>query len=79
MERRVRGQDGIEWVCVRALAAVEGDHAPAAAEGGEGTVPVVCSPSREEPTVRLALPEGWEDGLSDEELLHAVAQARIGA
>ena len=79
MERSVRGEDGIEWVCVQALAGGAGSDVSGLGAGEAKTVPVVCSPSREEATVRLALPEGWEAGLSDEELLHAIAQGRAGA
>lgn len=85
MERKVRGEDGIEWACVQAFAGVANttgsevaDEAVGHATNPDGKVPVVCTPSREEPTIRLELPLGWAARLSDEDLLHAIAQARIG-
>ncbi len=86
MEREVRGEDGISWTFTQAYAGVSGtagaEAAGRAAEQSKdqsGAVPVVCTPSREEETVRLHLPEGWVEKLSDEDLLHALAQARLGA
>lgn len=83
MERKVTDRGQVEWSCVRAYAGVaETTGSGAASEamsrtiGRAGTVPVVCTPSREEATVRLELPEGWAEELSDEELLQALEQAR---
>jgi hypothetical protein len=45
-------------------------------ESGEGTVPVVCTPSGGEQSVRVELPKGWEDRMSDEDLLAAIAATR---
>jgi hypothetical protein len=83
LERKVRDREGIEWTCVQAYAGVaQTAAAGAAAEAadrtvsGEGTVPVVCTPSGAEATVRLELPKEWAEGMSDEELLRALAEAR---
>ena len=86
MERKVRDEDDIEWTCVQAYAGVARTAAAGAAAeasgrtvSAAGTVPVVCTPSRAEPTVRLDLPEGWADQLSDADLLRALAAARRGS
>ena len=83
MERNVRDEDNIEWACVQAYSGVArtaGAEAAAEASGltrsEAGTVPVVCTPSRAEQTMRLELPDGWAEALSDEELLQALAKAR---
>jgi hypothetical protein len=86
MERAVKDEGGITWTLVRAFSGVAGSAGGEAAGRASGksadeagTVPVVCTPSREERTLRLQLPEDWAERLSDEELLHALAQARLGA
>ena len=83
MERTIRDEDDIEWTLVQAYAGVARMAAAGAAEqasgravSDEGKVPVVCTPSRAEQTVRLELPEGWAERLSDEELLKDLAEAR---
>ena len=45
--------------------------------GGEGDLfHVVCTPSVGAQTVRLKLGGGWEEGLSDEELLRQIESAK---
>ena len=70
--------ENVRWVCVQALAGVQGAAAERAAdqlESDAGTVPVVCTPSGGAQTVRLELQRGWEESLSDEELLSAIGSA----
>ena len=80
-EREVQDEENVRWVCVQALAgvgsSVEGEAA-ARVESDAGTVPVVCTPSGGAQTVRLELASGWEERLSDDELLAAIAAARGG-
>ena len=83
MERRITDREGIEWTLVQAYAGVArtaGAEAAGEATGhavsDAGTVPVVCTPSRSEATVRLELPEGWHDRASDDDLLRALTEAR---
>jgi hypothetical protein len=74
----VQDSENVRWVCVQALAGVEGAAAERAAnqlESDAGTVPVVCTPSGGAQTVRLELPRGWEDALSDEDLISAIGSA----
>lgn len=69
----------VRWVCVQAIGGGSGETAEEAAdrlEDHEGLVPVVCTPSGGEQTVRIELPRGWEEGESDEELLARIAAAR---
>ncbi|HEX8499728.1 MAG TPA: hypothetical protein VF659_03985 [Pyrinomonadaceae bacterium] len=75
MQREVNDGGGTTWACAQAYAGlsrgVEGEAA-ARAEGEDGRVEVVCTPSGGAQTVRLRLPGGWEDSYSDEELLREI-------
>jgi hypothetical protein len=74
MAREVRDEEeGIGWSCVEAYAglASDGEHKPAAAES-PGTVAVVCTPSGGARSVRLELMHGWEQALTDDDLLHRI-------
>jgi hypothetical protein len=78
-QREVQDAKNIRWVCLQALADVEGHTAEVAAvlvESDAGTVPVVCTPSGGEQTMRVELPKGWEESVSDDELLAAIMAAR---
>ena len=80
-QREVQDADNVRWVCVQALAGGTGATAEEAAErleGADGTVPVVCTPSGGAQSVRVALPRGWEESVSDDALLAAIAGARRG-
>lgn len=80
MPREVKGAEGATWVCAQAYAGLsrggEAGEAAAAAADGDGRVEVVCTPSGGEQTVRLRLPQGWEEDCSDDELLRAIDAAR---
>jgi hypothetical protein len=76
-EREVQDAEHVRWTCVQALGGLEGSAAEQAAdhlESDEGTVPVVCTPSGGAQSVRLELERGWEDTVSDEDLLEAIAR-----
>ncbi|WP_119155283.1 hypothetical protein [Caldimonas tepidiphila] len=80
-QREVQDDSNVRWTCVQALSSASGAAAEAAAErlaDGDGKVPVVCTPSGGETSVRVELPHGWEDALSDEELLEAISAAQRG-
>ena len=80
-QREVQDASNTRWTCVQALSGLgdaSGADAEAAAdklERGDGTVPVACTPSGGEASVRIRLPRGWEESSSDEELLAAIAAA----
>lgn len=83
MPREVSDGDGTRWSCVQAYAglsqgvAEDGERADAArVDGEEDRFRVVCTPSGGARTVELELPGGWEEALSDEELLAAVARGQ---
>lgn len=78
-QREVQDAENVRWTCVQAMAGGTGATAEEAEErlaSGNGTVPVVCTPSGGATSVRVELPLGWEDDASDEELLAAIAGAR---
>ena len=77
-QREVQDAENVRWVCVQALGGLEGataEHAADRLESDAGTVPVVCTPSGGAQSARLELERGWEDALSDEDLLEAIAQS----
>lgn len=81
-QREVQAQDNVIWTCVEALSGGEretAEQAGARIQDENGTVPVVCTPNGGERSVRLQLPSEWQDTCSDDELLHAISQARIKA
>ena len=75
MPREVTDGQGIRWTCVEAYAGLSGDAGDAAKVDGE-CYRVVCTPSGASKSVELELPGGWEDSLSDDELLRQIAGAR---
>ena len=78
-QREVQDDENVRWVCVQALAGVDGAAADAAAArlaDENGGLPVVCTPSGGAQSVRLRLAAGWDDALSDADLLAAIGRAR---
>ncbi len=79
MQREVNDGGGTTWTCVQAYAGLQakegGGEAAARAEGEDGRVEVVCTPSGGAQTVRLQLPGGWDESYSDEELLREIEAA----
>lgn len=83
MPREVTGKENTTWNCVEAYAGLStgrdengGDNNPAAAQ--DEARDVVCTPGGGAQTVRLRLNGGWEDALSDEELLRQIEAAGNG-
>ncbi|HEX2223795.1 MAG TPA: hypothetical protein VHN15_06295 [Thermoanaerobaculia bacterium] len=78
-QREVRDADGVTWTCVQAFAGLSEGAAEEAAEKVEsaaGTVPVVCTPSGGEQSVRVELPRDWQENLPDGELLATIERGR---
>ena len=80
MTREITDADGTAWTFAQAYAGL-GDTpaAQAAAERAAeapGAVAVVGTPSGGEMSVRVELPVGWADALSDDELRAALDAAR---
>jgi predicted transcriptional regulator len=76
-QREVTDKDNIKWTCVQAYAGLEGQVSEKVAELSEnhkGEVPVVCTPTGGAQTVRLNLKDNWEEQLSDEDLVAAIAK-----
>jgi hypothetical protein len=81
MEREVTDADNTTWSCVQAFAGVGGGGAAAEAAAermadGDGRVAVVATPRGGAQSVRLELPRGWHESMSDEKLVAAIAEAR---
>lgn len=75
MPREVQDDQGITWSCVEAYAGLSGDAGDAARADGPGErYRVVCTPSGGAKSVELELPAGWEEKMSDEELLREIAR-----
>jgi hypothetical protein len=75
--REVQDEENVRWSCAQAYAGLAHDGAngaddEAARVDGSDRVRVVCTPSGGSRSVELALRPGWEDDLSDDELLGAI-------
>jgi len=80
MSRDVTDADGTTWTCIQAFAGLgaDADKTEAArVDGAPDQVHVVCTPSGGAKSVRVQLPEAWEQELSDEELLQTI-RTRLG-
>jgi hypothetical protein len=78
-QREVADNDNTKWTCVQAYSMIgpkATDKANGAPEGDDGNVTVVCTPSGGEKTVRLKLPENWDEAMKDEELVVAIQTVR---
>jgi hypothetical protein len=75
LPREVQDEQGITWSCVEAYAGLSGDAGDdARADGPDERYRVVCTPSGGARSVELELPSGWEDSMSDEELLREIGR-----
>ena len=75
MSRDVTDADGTTWTCIQAFAGLRADADKAEAarvDGAPDHVHVVCTPSGGAKSVRVQLPEAWEQQLSDEKLLQLI-------
>jgi hypothetical protein len=75
MPREVTDAENVNWSCIQAFAGLGNDPEKAAAarvEGSADHVHVVCTPSGGAKSVRLELPDDWEESMPDEALLKAV-------
>jgi hypothetical protein len=79
VQREVQDSGNVTWTCVQAFGGTSEAAAAEAArkiESERGTIPVVCTPSGGEQSVRIELPTGWAERLSDGDLLAAIEKAR---
>lgn len=76
MPREVTDGEGTTWSCVEAYAGLseEGKSEAARVEGTD-RYRVVCTPGGGAQSVDLELPAGWDDSLSDDELLREIESA----
>ena len=76
MAREVTDGEGTTWSCVEAYAGLsEEGKSDAARVEGTDRYRVVCTPSGGAQSVELELPGGWDEGLSDEELVREIEAA----
>lgn len=78
-QREIRDEKGITWTCVQAYAGAQGENAQQAkqlTQDKNQEVPVVCTPSGGEQTVRIMAPTDWIKKLSDQDLVKAIASAK---
>jgi hypothetical protein len=80
MPREITDKDGITWSCIQAFAGLGNDpeKTDAARVNGSDRLHVVCTPSGGAASVRLELPDGWEAGMPDSDLLQKI-QKQLGA
>jgi hypothetical protein len=74
MSRDVTDADGTTWTCIQAFAGLGADPdktEAARVDGAPDHFHVICTPSGGAKSVRVQLPEAWEQ-LSDEELLQII-------
>lgn len=76
MSRELQDDGGIAWSCIQAFAGLGNDPDEAEAARVDGDrVQVVCTPSGGAKSVRLRLPQHWEEHTPDESLLAAIQEA----
>jgi hypothetical protein len=80
MPREITDEDGITWSCIQAFAWLGNDPEKTDAARVEGSdhLRVVCTPSGGAASVRLELPEGWDAGMPDDDLLQEIRK-QLGA
>jgi hypothetical protein len=77
-EREVQDDSRLNWKCVQAFTATNGEAAKEARQITEEDqhVTVVCTPSGKAQSVRLTLPPDWNEKITDEQLLAQISDAQ---
>jgi hypothetical protein len=78
MSREINDSEGVTWSCIQAYAGLGNDPEKAIAarvNGDAGRVHVVCTPSGGARSFRVELPAGWEEKLTEQEILDAIIRA----
>ncbi len=76
-QREVTDSENTRWTCVQSYSMGKENATEKAAElteKNEEKVTVVCTPTGGAKTVRLELAPGWEQQLTDESLVQAIAE-----
>jgi hypothetical protein len=76
LPREIDNQEGVRWSCAQAYEGLGDSNGigDAAQVEGKNLYRVVCTPSGGSMSVELELPDGWDDDLSDEDLLEMIRQ-----
>ncbi len=78
MPRDITDVDRVTWSCIQAFTGLGNDPAKtdaARVRGSADRLHVVYTPSGGAKSVRIELPEGWEQDLPDEEIEAAIRSA----
>ena len=77
-QREVQDKNNVRWVCVQAMSGVgkAAEDRLAEIKDNREKVEVVCTPSGGEQSVRITLPQGWDQALDDEDLIKAIDKVR---
>lgn len=73
-QREIIDRNNVKWTFVQAYSGTDGNvskEIEEKSETGDGSVPVVCTPSGGAQSVRIELPKYWEE-MTDEQLLNAL-------
>ena len=78
LPREIDNQDGVRWSCAQAYEGLSDDNGggDAARIEGKDLYRVVCTPSGGSMSVELELPVGWDDDLTDEDLLEMIRRSQ---
>ena len=79
IQREVTDKENIKWTCVQAYSGMKeklSEKAAELSENIEGKFTVVCTPAGGAKTVRLELPENWEEQVKDDELIEAIMECK---
>jgi hypothetical protein len=75
IQREVLDKENIRWTCVQSFTMAEGEAAERLKESvmqDKEKVMVVCTPSGGQKTVRVELPNDWNQVLTDDELIKEI-------
>ena len=79
IQREVTDTEDTRWACVQAFSMTQGKTSAKAekmSEDESGKVSVVCTPTGGAQTVRLELTPGWEEEMTDDNLIEAITASR---
>ena len=75
-QREIRDSENVQWQCVQPLSgsAKTEQLSQEILTTKDSQIEIVCTPSKGAMSVRIEVPIGWENELSDEQLLEKVKE-----